>query len=100
MCTLVPDASVPIRLSVPSDSLAIKYAAGFQQRFLFCSPEKGAGDGALQKFPLLLEGHRSSFFIEGKLNGTRPSKGRIPAARNVAELCCQLNEHYQKILSP
>ena len=38
MCTLVPDASVPIRLSGPSDfRWHIKYAAvSFQQRFLFC----------------------------------------------------------------
>jgi hypothetical protein len=36
MFTHVPDASAPTRLSAPSNSIAIKYAAEFQQRFLFC----------------------------------------------------------------
>jgi len=35
MFTHVPDASAPTRLSALSDVPAIKYAADFQQRFLF-----------------------------------------------------------------
>ena len=34
MCTLVPDASVPIRLSGPSDPLADKYAAEYGGVFI------------------------------------------------------------------
>ena len=67
-----------------------------------------AGDDAHQKLPLggswqavglTEEGYRSTFFIKDALDGMHHFVGRIPAARNVAELSCQLNGYYQKFLS-